>query len=108
MDLRSSLQKCEGFEWDAGTSQKNWEKHRVSKTEAEQVFFNHPLVVGDDQIHSSDHERRFVALGQTDFARKLTIVFTIRKKVLIRVISARDMSKKERNWYEEKEKNPSI
>jgi uncharacterized protein len=88
----------EGFEWDEGNLLKNWEKHRVSASECEQVFFNRPLVAGLDKKHSQSGSR-YYALGITDAKRKLFIVFTIRKK-LIRVISARDMNKKERKVFE--------
>ena len=91
------LKECVGFEWDAGNSEKNWLSHQVTKSESEQIFFNQPLFIGDDEKHSKS-EVRYYALGQTDDERKLFIVFTIRKN-FIRVISARDMSKKEKKVY---------
>lgn len=98
------LEKCTGFEWDNGNQNKNWSKHRVSSLECEQVFFNEPLLLYQDEKHSYSEPRLYV-LGRTDDFRELFIVFTIREH-LIRVISARDMSKKERQIYEEAEKNP--
>lgn len=95
------LTACTGFEWDEGNAEKNWLKHRVSRSEIEQTFFNRPFVVADDARHSAD-EPRFYALGQTDRSRKLFVVFTIRE-TRIRVISARDMSRAERIVYDEKE-----
>jgi hypothetical protein len=95
------LSASSGFEWDEGNSQKNWAKHGVSRSECEQVFFNLPFVVADDQKHSH-YEPRFYMLGQTDRGRKLFVVFTIRGS-LIRVISARDMNSTERRIYDEKE-----
>lgn len=100
MDLKR-LSACIGFEWNEGNSEKNWAKHRVARAECEQVFFNRPFVFGDDQKHSQD-EPRYYALGQTDRARKLFVVFTMRGG-LIRVISARDMNRAERRIYDEKE-----
>ena len=89
-----------GFEWDAGNERKN-DKHGVSMAEAEQVFFNAPLLVLDDEAHSQS-EARFPALGQTDDERRLHITFTLRRSgALIRVISARDMHRKERIVYEQ-------
>jgi uncharacterized protein len=89
-----------GFDWDAGNARKN-DKHGVSMAEAEQVFFNAPLLVLDDALHSQT-EPRFHALGKSDASRQLHITFTLRQKhQLIRVISARDMSKKERTIYEQ-------
>ncbi len=91
------LTQCIGFNWDKGNIDKNWLKHKVSPTECEQIFFNHPLVIQDDVIHSKT-EKRFYALGRTDLKRTLFIAFTGRNN-LIRVISARDMSRKEREVY---------
>lgn len=89
-----------GFEWDAGNARKN-EKHEVSMAEAEQVFFNAPLLLLDDVLHSQA-EARFHALGQTDDGRLLHITFTLRRSgELIRVISARDMHRKERGVYDQ-------
>jgi uncharacterized protein len=92
-----------GFDWDAGNARKSSDKHEVSQAEAEQVFFNAPLSVVPDTRHSSD-EPRFHALGKTDDGRRLHITFTLRSDgTLIRVISARDMHRKERRIYGETE-----
>ena len=91
------LLNATGFDWDEGNSEKNWIKHRVSRLECEQPFFNEPLLVVKDKEHSQD-EVRFYALGQTDAGRRLFLVFTLRGS-LIRVISARDMSNAEREVY---------
>lgn len=93
------LTSCTGFDWDAGNAEKNWELHQVSRGEAEQVFFTRPLVVASDAGHSGQ-ERRYAALGKTEEGRRLTIIFTVRG-TLIRVISARDMSRRERRIYEQ-------
>ena len=98
MDAFGRVAKCTGFDWDEGNVLKNWEKHRVSAVECEQVFFNRPVVVAENAEHSRREERLF-ALGQTDAGRLLFVVFTVRRD-LIRVISARDMSKRERKEYE--------
>ena len=90
------LSKIEGFEWDEGNSRKSVEKHDVSQAEAEQVFFNEPLLIVEDVSHSS-RETRLHALGHTDAGRLLHISFTLRDDgKLIRVISARAMHRKER------------
>jgi len=94
-----SLNDCIGFDWDDGNLNKNWIKHDVSSSECEEVFFNEPLLLYQDNKHSGIENRLFV-LGQTDDNRKLFIAFTIMNH-LIRIISARDMSKKERNIYEQ-------
>lgn len=97
MGVYDDLENCIGFQWDGGNEGKNWEKHQVADGEAEEIFFNDPLVAGADRSHSK-RERRYFALGQTDARRPLFVVFTIRKN-LIRVISARDMTKRELRRY---------
>jgi uncharacterized protein len=95
------LDRISGFEWDAGNARKSESKHGVSMAEAEQVFFNIPLLMLADIAHSSS-EQRFHALGTTDDGRRLHIAFTLRQSgTLIRVISARDMHRKERAIYEQ-------
>ena len=93
------LQGCIGFDWDDGNLEKNWVLHRVPFWEAEEIFFNEPLVIGADREHSGQ-EARHLALGQTDSGRLLFISFTVRRS-LIRVISARDMTRKEVQTYEQ-------
>jgi uncharacterized DUF497 family protein len=93
------LSALDGFEWDLGNREKNWLKHHVSAGECEEVFFNLPLMLQDDLTHSIE-ENRFYVLGQTNAGRLLFIVFTILGRN-IRVISARDMSRKEREIYEQ-------
>ena len=89
-----------GFDWDKGTARKN-DEHGISMTEAEQVFFNQPLLLLPDPGHSQS-ESRFYALGKSDDGRTLHITFTLRSGgKLIRVISARDMHRKERTIYEQ-------
>ena len=88
-----------GFDWDAGNARKSADKHSVSQAESEQVFFNDPLLVVPDVAHSGK-ERRIHALGCTDDDRWLHVTFTLRKnETEIRVISARDMSRRERKIY---------
>ena len=94
------LAQVSGFDWDDGNARKN-NKHSVSAAEAEQVFFNEPLVVQIDNKHSTN-ELRVHALGRTNGDRLLHITFTLREEdTLIRVISARSMHRKERLIYEQ-------
>ncbi len=86
------------FDWDGGNAEKNWLRHRVSQSECEQVFFNRPLVVAEDVGHS-DSEDRVLALGQTDAGRLLFVVYVLRGEK-VRVISARDMTRREQKEYE--------
>lgn len=99
-ELPDEVATCSGFQWDAGNAEKNWEKHRVTQSEAEQVFFNRPVLVAPAK--QRQQEPRYAALGQTSSGRLLTVVFTIRS-TLIRVISVRDMSRRERRLYEHQE-----
>lgn len=90
-----------GFQWDQGNTWKSVEKHGVSRSEAEQAFFNEPLLVTPDVGHSRS-EPRFHALGFTGAGRRLHLTFTLREEnTRIRIISARDMSRKERARYEQ-------
>lgn len=86
-----------GFQWDEGNADKNWIRHRVSQSECEQVFFNQPFLVFRNERHSRE-EPRYYALGQTDAGRGLFVVFTLPGD-LVRVVSARDMSRRERKVY---------
>lgn len=89
-----------GFDWDDGNARKN-EKHGVTQSEAEEVFFNQPLLLLDDSRHGGQ-EPRFHALGKTQGGRTLHITFTLRQDgTLIRVISARAMHRKERAIYDQ-------
>ena len=95
--LERLVEQCEGFQWDDSNSGKIWERHQVAPTECEELFFNRPLIFGEDEEHSASEERMY-GLGQSDAGRLLFVAFTIRGR-LIRVISARDMSRKERRSY---------
>ncbi len=91
------LNHCVGFDWDEGNINKNWLKHEVSPAECEQTFFNRPLIIQDDISHSKN-EKRFYALGRSNSKRNLFIALTVRAK-RIRVISASDMSRREKEVY---------
>lgn len=94
-----------GFDWDQGNARKSADRHDVSQAEAEQAFFNEPLLLVPDLKHSQ-REPRFHALSKTDDGRLLHITFTLRAAgTLIRVISARDMHRKERIIYGQAKKD---
>lgn len=96
--MESGFEKFTGFQWDEGNKNKNLTKHQVEDWECEQVFFNEPLLILDDPKHSLT-EKRWAAFGITDIGRYLVIIFT-KRDTLLRVISARDMNRKERQFYE--------
>ena len=100
------LERIEGFDWDEGNARKSAEKHQVSQGEAEQIFFNDPLLIVEDTRHSV-HEPRLHALGRTDDGRLLHVSFTLRGDGrLIRVISAGTMHRKERLRYDQESQSP--
>ena len=97
--------KVTGFDWDDGNERKGVKKQAVTRFEAEQVFFNQPLLLLPDRKHSHG-EARYHALGRTNDIRLLHITFTLRSThALIRIISARDMARKERTIYEQSQKD---
>jgi len=97
----------EGFQWDKSNSGKSWRRHKVADLEAEEIFFHEPILIFEDTAHS-ETENRYYCLGQTDQARGLFAVFTLRENK-IRIISARDMNRKEKAIYEKQtQKNPIV
>ncbi|MBN1263544.1 MAG: BrnT family toxin [Candidatus Pacebacteria bacterium] len=100
MTLRKLLKEVRGFDWDQGNTDKNFREHGVFAKEGEEVFFNEPSILFEDEKHSKK-EKRYGIFGITSQKRKLTIIFTIRNKQ-IRIISARNMSQKERRSNEQK------
>lgn len=94
------LKKALSFEWDYGNRGKNFTRHRVADQECEEVFFDPRKKILRDLLHSG-REERFILIGRTKMERLLFMVFTMRKDK-IRVVSARDLNKKEKHLYEEK------
>lgn len=97
-----SFPESKSFDWDQGNINKNWDKHRVQHLECEEIFFNEPIVTKVEKRGVSQEER-VSALGVTNEGRFLFVVFTVRTG-RIRVVSARDMNRKERKIYHEKTK----
>lgn len=98
--------KITEFNWDRWNTNKNWEKHQVKNQECEEAFFDSKKKLLKDVLHS-DREERYILLGQTKLKRLLFIVFAVRKNK-IRVISARDINKKEKYLYEKRTQNSKI
>lgn len=96
------LSNINDFDWDEGNIDKNEITHNVRWFECEQIFFNKPLLLLNTGVHSST-EKRYYAYGKTDEGRLLTVVFTVRGN-MIRIISARAMSEKERRRYGKEKK----
>jgi len=93
------LDKCIEFEWDKGNIDKN-KKHQVGDKESEEIFGNRKKTIMKDEKHSLKEER-YMIWGKTNTDRKLTVFFTLRNNK-VRIISARDMNRKEKNAYEKK------
>ena len=105
--MGEAIDKVVSFQWDEGNADKNWNKHGITQAECEQAFFNLPFLVFDDSRHSQNEER-FYALGRTDAGKGLFLVFTYRDLSLIRIISARRMTKTERDYYNLGEKRGQL
>jgi hypothetical protein len=86
------------FEWDRGNKDKNLKKHGVSNEEIEEAFFDVNKKIFTDVLHSGKEER-FKIAAKTQKSRLLFVVFTLRGKK-VRVISAKDLNKKEVLLYE--------
>lgn len=92
------FKKLRGFLWDAANRDKSQLKHKVNIQEAEEVFFDGKYKLLKDRLHSQK-EHRFIVIGLTKSGRLLTVAFTVRNN-LVRVVSARPSSKRERGLYE--------
>ncbi|EKE14542.1 MAG: hypothetical protein ACD_12C00439G0007 [uncultured bacterium] len=93
------IDKSVEFEWDKGNIDKNM-KHGVEDKESEEIFGSKKKIFMKDEKHSLKEER-YMIWGKTKMDRKLTVFFTLRNKK-VRIISARDMNRKEKNAYEKK------
>lgn len=97
------FKKVKAFEWDSGNIDKNWKKHRVANKESEEAFLDKFLLTGRDIKHST-LEVRHLLYGQSKKGKYLAISFTFRFN-FIRIISARQMNKKEIINYEKQKNN---
>lgn len=88
------------FEWDDAKAAANVQKHGVSFEEARTVFSNPLACIFDDEAHSTDEEKREIIIGHSLSNRLLLVCFTERANV-VRIISARVATRKERKDYEE-------
>jgi uncharacterized DUF497 family protein len=104
LTLDLDFSKVDGFDWDKGNLNKNRLKHNVESTECEEVFFNNPIIILDDTRHSTIKEKRYRIIGISTNGRKIALAVTIRHNK-IRVIIARDQSRKERELFEAEKLN---
>ena len=99
MEPDIDLNQIRGFQWDVGNARKSEQRHDVSQAEAEQAFAGGSLLIDRDMRHSQS-EQRYNALGRTFSGRLLHITFTLRNNNTdIRIISARDMNRRERGRF---------
>lgn len=89
------------FEWDGRKAKENLRKHRVSFEEAGTVLGDPLSLTIRDPLHS-DKEDRFVTLGLSSRGRLIVVVHTDRRD-RVRMISARQATRRERQQYEEDE-----
>jgi len=87
------------FEWDKNKAIANLSKHNVSFDEAKTVF-NDPLYIDFYDIDHSDDEHRYIIVGQSQQGRVLIVSYTEREEA-IRLISAREATRQERETYEQ-------
>lgn len=87
------------FEWDPRKAKKNLSKHGVSFKEASSAFYDALSTAGKDPDHSTD-ESRWVLFGESR-ARRLLVVSYVERGDAIRIISAREITPREREIYEE-------
>ncbi|WP_103668029.1 BrnT family toxin [Pseudanabaena sp. BC1403] len=87
------------YEWDENKAVKNLAKHGVSFSEAKTIF-DDPLYVDFYDLDHSEDEERYLIVGESNRGRLLIVSYTERRES-IRIISAREVTKSEREAYEE-------
>jgi uncharacterized DUF497 family protein len=87
------------YEWDENKAVKNLAKHGVSFAEAKTIF-DDPLYVDFYDLDHSEDEERYLIVGESNRGRLLIVSYTERRES-IRIISAREVAKSEREAYEE-------
>lgn len=92
------------FEWDAKKAHNNHQKHGVHFDEARTIFSDPLLLTYPDELHS-EKEERFISIGYSSRNRILLVVHTEHHEteigIIIRIISCRKATNKERKSYEE-------
>jgi uncharacterized DUF497 family protein len=87
------------FEWDTKKAAGNVKRHGVSFKEAATVFGDPSAFTFNDPDHSLN-EQRFITIGFSEKGR-LLIVAHADRAASVRIISARETTRTERNLYEE-------
>jgi hypothetical protein len=85
------------YEWDPNKAKSNYKKHGVRFADAVGVFEDeHAISIQDEH----EHEDRYITIGRDFLSRILVVVYTFRD-IVIRIISARKATARERKMYEE-------
>ena len=87
------------YEWDPNKEKSNFKKHGIKFADAVGVFEDENAITIDDD---NDKEERFIIIGIDFLSRILVVVYTFRD-IVIRIISARKATKREKKMYEEQE-----
>ena len=87
------------FEWDPGKGQRNLRKHGVSFEEAATVFLDLMAMTYPDPDHSNEEDRE-ITIGYSS-RQRLLFVSHVRNEDRIRIISARQVTRRERKQHEE-------
>ena len=87
------------FDWDTSKASTNKKKHGISFEEAKSAFLDENALVIHDPEHSDD-EARFILLGLSTINHLLVVCHCYRRQdTVIRIISARNATKKESTYY---------
>ncbi|MGB8507388.1 MAG: BrnT family toxin [Pyrinomonadaceae bacterium] len=87
------------FEWDKAKAAANLKKHEVTFDEASTIFSDPLARIFDDEWHSAE-ECREIIIGHSILKRLLLVCFTERDTDTVRIFSARNLTRKERQEYE--------
>ncbi len=85
------------YEWDPNKEKSNFKKHGVKFADAVGVFEDENAITIEDDDAKED---RFITIGMDFLSRILVVVYTFRD-IVIRIISARKATARERKMYEE-------
>ena len=87
------------YEWDPNKARSNYKKHGIKFADAVGVFEDENAITIEDDHENED---RFITIGR-DFLRRILVVVYVFRGVIIRIISARKATAREKKEYEEKE-----
>ena len=89
------------FSWSNDKNRENIKKHGLSFQEAAPVFLDPYLIIRHDNAHSTIEETRWKGIGVLNNDLLLAIIFSEEKENVVRLISVREATKKEKEDYSE-------